>query len=405
MLLYIHVPFCRSRCRYCSFYSQVLPGGENGIEILRGYLNGLLAEISLWHERIGNAKIDTIFFGGGTPSILPIQSIGLILNKIHKHFNVAKGAEISLEGNPDSLLEFGYMAELVKFGVNRLSMGIQSLNDANLKMLGRPHTVKDAVTAYETARISGFNNISLDLIWGLPAQRLRLWLEELKTVTSLKPEHLSCYNLTLDEDCPMSRAMEKGQIILPEEKEQSSMYAYGSEFLETKGFLQYEVSNFARMGYKCRHNLGYWEGRDYLGLGPSASSTIKDRRWTNPPDIVAWLKEVANKSTALDYELLDSTTRVLELIMLRLRTDRGLRLQAYKQLTGRDFVEDNKQLIHGLHRKGMIRMRNGYLSLTSSGMLVSNSILEYLFSATREKLEALPAAESKALADKKINLD
>lgn len=393
MQLYIHVPFCRRRCHYCSFYSHALPAGSYGVEVLGVYLRGLLDELDLWGERLGRVRMETIFFGGGTPSILPIKSVELLMKRIRKNFAVDKGAEITLEGNPESILEFGYAAELVQLGFNRLSLGFQSTDNAMLKVLGRPHNLKEALAAYETARVCGFNNINIDLIWGLPGQRLKLWLDELKSVAALKPEHLSCYNLTLEEGTPMYEAVRRGALELPDDKEQASMYAYGSEFLESQGFMHYEISNYARMGFKCRHNLGYWEGYDYLGVGPSATSTIKNRRWSNAADLDAWRDDVAGGAAGKNYEELDNTTRVLELLMLRLRTDRGLRLSAYKQLTGRDFIADNKNLIHGLHKRGMLRIKNGYLSLTGAGMLVSNSILEFLFSSTREKLAALPQGE------------
>ena len=393
MLLYIHVPFCRSRCGYCSFYSGVLPQDQAGAGLMRGYIDGLLAEIGLWNERLGRVKLETVFFGGGTPSLLPARTVDQVLNRLRKLFILEAGAEISFEGNPESMLEFGYAAELAKAGVNRLSLGIQSLNEESLRLLGRPHTLKVALAAYDAARVCGIANINLDLLWGLPGQRLRLWLEELKSVIKLKPDHLSCYNLTLEEGTAMFAARERGELAFPDDQEQASIYAYGSEFLEAQGFLHYEISNYARMGFKCRHNLGYWEGHDYLVLGPAATSTIGDKRWTNPPDVRIWREQVATRRLGGEYESLDKSARVLELLMLRLRTDRGLRLQAYRKLTGRDFIADNKELIHGLHRKGMLRIKNGYISLTASGMLVSNSILEYLFSSTREKL-ALPGESS-----------
>lgn len=400
MQLYIHVPFCRSRCSYCSFYSLALPGGQAGAELMTAYLNGLTDELRLWGKRLGRVRLDSVFFGGGTPSLLPARSVQAIMRRIHKEFRLEAGAEISFEGNPESMLEFGYAAELAACGINRLSLGVQSLNEDMLRLLGRPHNRKEALAAYDAARVCGINNISLDLIWGLPGQRLRLWLDDLKAAVKLKPEHISCYNLTLEEDAPLRLALIGNALETPDDKEQSSMYVHGSEYLEHNGFLRYEISNYARMGFKCRHNLGYWEGRDYIGAGPAASGTIKDRRWSNPADLRAWLEEVREGRIAGRYETLDKTTRVLELIMLRLRTDRGLRLEAYRKLTGRDFIADNKELIHGLHRKGMLRIKNGYLSLTGTGMLVSNSILEYLFSSTRERLaEALPGQEGRAELD------
>ncbi|MDR2893527.1 MAG: radical SAM family heme chaperone HemW [Deltaproteobacteria bacterium] len=397
MQLYIHVPFCRSRCRYCSFFSQALPGGgfksARGEEMLRLYLEGLLGEIVLWADRLGRVKLETVFFGGGTPSLLPIPILERIMGALRRHFILAKGAELSLEANPDSLLEFGYAAELVRLGFNRLSLGVQSLDDDMLAALGRPHNSREALIALDTARVSGFANVGMDLIWGLPGQRTRLWLDELKTAVSLKPQHLSCYSLTLEEGTVLARAVDEGKISLPAEKEQSQMFAYGSEYLAAQGYLHYEISNFALMGFKCRHNLGYWEGRDYLGLGPAASSTIGNRRWSNAADLAAWSRAVKEGSIAHDYEELDKTTRVLELIMLRLRTDRGLRLQAYRELTGRDFIGDNKQFIHALHGKGMVRIRGGYLSLTDKGMLVSDSILGFLFDSARTSLAQLPTSQ------------
>jgi oxygen-independent coproporphyrinogen-3 oxidase len=401
MQLYIHVPFCRSRCYYCSFYSQPLARGSAGVEQLRLYLTGLLEEISLWAERLGQSsprtRLESVYFGGGTPSVLPIQSVEMIMKKLRARFSLAPGAEITFEGNPESILEFGYAAELARFGINRLSLGVQSLDDTMLRLLGRPHTAREAIAAVESAQVCGCSNISLDMIWGLPGQRLRLWLEDLKTAVSLKPQHLSCYGLTLEEGTPLADRVKGGDLELPDEKEQAAMFAYGADYLESAGFLHYEISNFARMGFKGRHNLGYWEGRDYIGLGPSATGTLKSRRWTNPPDLQAWLKAVQNRSIAADYEELEHGTRVLELIMLRLRTDRGMRLQAFKQLTGRDFVNDNRQFIHALHKKGMVRLRHGYLSLTSKGMLVSDSILGFLFNSTQDMLNQLPAGQKKEL--------
>jgi oxygen-independent coproporphyrinogen-3 oxidase len=390
MQLYIHVPFCRSRCGYCSFYSQAVGRGGAGDAAFKAYLDGLLGEISLWSERLGAPVLDTVYFGGGTPSILPVSMLEQIFKRLRRKFKISPSAEITFEGNPESILEFGYIAELARLGVNRLSLGLQSLNERMLKILGRPHTVREGVAACETAQICGLTNISLDLIWGLPGQRLRLWLEDLKSAVALKPRHLSCYNLTLESGTPLALQAQKNLLQLPEEKEQAAMFAYGSDYLEEHGFLHYEISNFARMGFKSRHNLGYWEGRDYLGLGPSATGTLKARRWTNPPDLKGWLAKVKDKSIADDYEELAHSARVLELIMLRLRTDRGMRLAAYTGLVGRSFIKDNQALIRALHMRGMIRIRNGYLSLTGRGMLVYDSILGFLFSSTRKMLEAEP---------------
>ena len=382
MLLYIHVPFCRAKCRYCAFYSIPLPGAH----ALRTYTDTVLREIALWGDTLGNVPIESIFFGGGTPSLLPPKAVGTILNRVRKTFTVSAKAEVSLEANPESFLAIGYAHEVAALGINRISLGVQSLNQNGLALLGRPHGKREALAAYELARAAGFASVSLDLIWGLPGQKRRDWMRELAEAVSLHPDHLSCYGLTLEEGTPLADACSKGIITLPEEKDQAAMYVDGAEYLETAGLLQYEVSNFARMGFQCRHNLGYWENADYLGLGPGATSTINGSRWTNPQDITAWIRNVRDSVPAQDVEELSPKTRLLESVMLRLRTTRGLRVKAYREMTGRDFMQDNKQLIHLLHRQGLIRIRNGYVRLTRNGLLVSNSILEHLFDAIDTQL-------------------
>lgn len=290
-----------------------------------------------------------------------------------------------MEANPESISR-ATAGQYLREGVNRVSLGAQSLDDTELAMLGRGHCAADVTRAVYALRDAHFHNIGLDLIWGLPGQTSRRWKKQLKEVARLRPEHLSCYGLTLEEGTPMRELCESGALLpLPDEREAARMYVQGAELLEELGYLQYEISNFARMGYLCRHNMGYWEGEDYLGLGPSATSTIGGRRWTNPANIGRWARQVKRHATGADAEKLDLTDRVLELIMLRLRTARGLRVKAYRELTGRDFLRDHKPLVHALHRHGLVRIKDGYLRLTRNGMLVSNSILERFFDASRER--------------------
>ena len=390
MLLYIHVPFCRSKCRYCAFYS--LPLAQTGPDAVRVYVETLLAEIALWADRLGNIRLNTVFFGGGTPSLLPPKAVAAILNRLHKSFQLPRGAEISFEANPESLLAIGYAHDIASAGITRLSLGVQSLNATALQALGRPHTERQAIEAFRTARSANFSSINMDLIWGLPGQKLRDWLAELGKVTKMQPDHLSCYGLTLEDGTPLADACHSGLVTLPPEEEQAKMYLRGAELLEEAGYLQYEISNYARMGFQCNHNLGYWESRDYLGLGPAAVSTIKGLRWTNPHELGAWDEQVRSGRCGADAESLSPVVRVLESVMLRLRTSRGLRVKAYQELTGRDFLHDNKALLHLLHKEGLVRIRHGYVRLTKPGMLVSTAILERLFENTEEKL-ALTARE------------
>ena len=202
----------------------------------------------------------------------------------------------------------------------------------------------------------------------------------------MAPDHISAYGLTLEPGTPIELDVEEGRLALPPERDQNIMFMEGAAMLEQHGYLHYEISNFARMGFQCRHNMGYWEGEDYLGLGPSATSTVNNRRWTNPSSQAAWNARTREGKIGQDVEELSPETRVLELLMLRLRTARGLRIAAYREMTGRDFVRDHQRLVQALHENSLIRIRQGYLRLTRSGMLVSNSILSNLFARTREVL-------------------
>jgi oxygen-independent coproporphyrinogen-3 oxidase len=389
MQLYIHVPFCRTRCRYCAFHSLALGKSGSASSLVRQYVDTLLLELALWGDRLGRQPVSTVFFGGGTPSILPASVIAALIARIRRCFKLDKGAEITLEGNPESLLEQYYLPDVRNAGVNRISVGVQSLHAQHLHMLGRIHSPRDAVHTVMAARAAGVQNISLDLMWGLPGQGMRQWLITLREALQLRPEHLSMYGLTLEPGTPLEQEWQHGRVELPPERDLALMYVEGAELLESAGYIHYEISNFARMGFQCRHNLGYWEGAEYLGFGPSATSTLNGRRWTNPSVTLEWTAAVRSGTPDADAETLSVQARVLELVMLRLRTSRGLRVKAYRDLTGRNFLRDHKTLIHALHEKGLIRIRNGYLRFTRSGMLVSNSILSKFFADTEAKfLEA-----------------
>lgn len=394
MLVYIHVPFCLSKCKYCAFYSQpidrdIASGQASGL--MQHYVDTLLLELARYGDEYQGEPVRSVFFGGGTPSLLPPKAIGAIMDRLHRHFKLAPRAEITLEANPESLRGRNPLPEYLACGINRLSIGIQSLDDATLRMLGRRHKGADSMRAIFAAREAGFANIGVDLMWGLPGQSMRQWLQTLKDVIRLGPDHISSYGLTLEPGTPLERECESGALVLPPERDQSIMFMEGAAFLEANGFLHYEISNFARMGFQCRHNLGYWEGSDYLGLGPSATSTIKSRRWTNPATLKGWDEAARKGLKDRDTEILTPKTRILELIMLRLRTARGLRLKAYHDLTGSDFIHDHQKLVQAMHENGLIRIRNGYLSLTRSGMLVSNTIIANIFERVSETLAQNPA--------------
>ncbi|MFP5257794.1 MAG: radical SAM family heme chaperone HemW [Acidobacteriota bacterium] len=373
MLLYIHVPFCRSKCRYCAFVSKPLDMAE--VEV---YAAALPLEIRHFGKKLGRPKVETVYFGGGTPSLLPGWALSRILPEIPKHFDLHPAVEWTFEANPDSAQDVAYLRSLLGYGVNRLSLGVQSFSDASLTCLGRPHNGKTALAAVNAVRQAGFANLSLDLIWGLPGQREGAWLEELRTAVRLRPEHLSCYGLTIEPGTPFAAEAETGGLTLPPESEQGRMYVHGAEYLEEQGYLQYEISSFARMGFQSRHNSGYWEGRDYLGLGPGAVSTLSGVRHENPREVRDWAALAKTGRCGVGGVALTREERVREYVMLSLRTAKGLRLSLYKRLTGIDFVKENEGLLTALRQKELIRLSGGHLRLTKNGFLVSNLILERL---------------------------
>lgn len=373
ILIYAHVPFCRSKCHYCAFHSQAF----NQVTFA-WYLKTLLDEISLWGKRLQHPRVTTLYFGGGTPSLFPLAALAQVMTALRKNFAFEDGMEASLEANPDSACDVSFFLALLSLGFNRLSLGVQSFEDAHLGLLGRPHSSRQAVDTFTLARQAGFGNVSLDLMYGLPGQRTSHWLEQLKSAVRLRPEHLSCYGLTPEPDTRLTRSLELGEFSLPEEREQSRMFVHGAEYLESEGYLHYEISNFARMGFVCRHNQGYWQGRDYLGLGPSAVSTIGFRRFTNPRWMDAYDAAVRGEFAGLDFEELDHDARLKELVLLSLRTVEGLDLKAYRKLSGRDLCRGEAALMQTLRQNDLIRVKQGRLSLTKTGMLVSNSIISRL---------------------------
>lgn len=426
MLLYIHVPFCRQKCRYCAFHSIPLLEGS-GKELIDRYNKALLQEVELWSQKIQEQKlgkktpITSIFFGGGTPSILEPKHIGAIIESSAKHFYLNDDAEITMEANPESLGNKARCKDFLEAGINRLSLGIQSLDDNLLKIVGRPHSATQAVLAYATARNAGFENISLDFIWGLPSQTIKQWLQQVRAIIELGPEHLSAYGLTLEDGTPLKAMCEKAErerdgecvgdsgetterkFTLADEASQEAMFLQGSELLRSAGYEHYEISNFAQKDCQCRHNLGYWSGEDYLGLGPAAVSAFYGtnadsqgqvckqnfgQRRTNPYDHHTWAKAIEagrhhpkayDTAFAGDIEELNQDIMTEEYIMLALRTSRGIIFTEYTAHTGHDFMVKHKDLVHALCAQGLAILDERHFTLTTQGMLASNEIVERFF--------------------------
>ncbi len=369
MLLYIHFPFCRKKCIYCSFYS--IPYDEYKVNL---YFNALREEIKHWSSLFKKPKISTIYLGGGTPTILDLNYLEKLVLLIKDSFKFDKSVEFTIEANPESV-SLPYLKSLLQLGINRISIGIQSLDDKILRWLGRLHDAKTALWACEWASEAGFQNISVDLLWGLPSQTVKSWLSQLGKIVKLNIKHISVYALTVEEGTVLYKMVKQGLVKLPKEWEQVEMYLQGGEFLESCGFLQYEISNFAKLGFICQHNMGYWEGRPYLGIGPGAVSTIGSYRWENPKNIKEYVDMIFSKQMPKNVEKLSEEDKKKEKIILSLRTVRGLSLKEYKNMMGNDLLEEKKDLISYLYKNDFIKIRNGYLSLSKKGMLVSNSIL------------------------------
>ena len=271
--IYVHVPFCRSKCQYCDFYS--LAQGDVTKELMDRYVTALTTHIKESGARAPKYIVDSVYFGGGTPSYFGAERLRTVFQAISRYFNVSKTAEVTLEVNPDTITEKG-MRRLVSTGFNRISIGVQTNDDQTLKVLGRPHTYAQAVKSVDIARNAGFDNISLDLMYGLPAQTPQQWADALGSIIDLKPDHISCYGLTLEPNTPLYQY--RDYAALPNDDAQAAMYLYAVSTLEAYGYNQYEVSNFAKMDKECLHNIKYWTGGEYLGFGPDASSDFAGRR-------------------------------------------------------------------------------------------------------------------------------
>jgi len=376
MLLYVHVPFCKSKCHYCAFHSTTSGEAER-----ERYTELAVKELTLWGERLPQQQVSTLFFGGGTPSLLRLDQLERIINTAQKHFRFAPDFECTLEANPDSVAQLTYLNGLRSLGFNRLSLGVQSTSKEMLALLGRPHSPEQARQAVSLARQAGFSNLSVDLIWGLPGQRLSQWLKELNTVISWRPDHLSCYGLSIEPGTEFERRWDNKEIVLPTDDEQAKMFINGADLLESEGYLQYEISNYAQLGFHSRHNLGYWQGREYLGIGPSAVSTVKHLRWQHPLTLDEYQHSIESGRPESSAERLDAITQAKEAIMLHLRTAKGLPFARYKALTGRDFRHDFKPMMTALYNKGLIRLKAGHISFSRTGMLVSDTILSNIFAS------------------------
>ncbi|BDX37632.1 coproporphyrinogen III oxidase [Tenuifilaceae bacterium CYCD] len=370
--IYIHVPFCHKKCAYCDFYSV----GKN--ELSYDFPKLIVRELELRRDYLEDKNIETIYFGGGTPSLLPVTYIEEILNAIKKNFSVSTNPEITLEANPDDLC-----LELLKdykiAGVNRISIGVQSFIDEELRFLGRRHDSLKAVDSIAQIKAVGFSNISLDLIYGLPNSTMESWEFSLNKAIDLDVQHLSCYHLTYEESTPITRKLKKGQINAINEELSIQQYDLLRQKTQGAGFIHYEISNFAKQGFISRHNSSYWRNVPYLGVGPSAHSfNINTRQW-NPNSIVLWSNGIKENKCEFQSETIDETNKFNELLLTRLRTIWGVDLNYIANGFSEKYINHIRKTSEKHFKTGNLILENFTIKIPAEKFMISDSVMEDLF--------------------------
>ncbi len=355
--VYIHIPFCIRKCKYCDFLS-----GPAEKETREQYVKMLLKEMQQYQELLKQRQTDTVFFGGGTPSVLEGDSIVRIMDSLRQMGNLSENAEISIEANPGTVTEEKlYLWKMA--GINRISFGLQSTENEELKRLGRIHTWEEFEENYYLARKCGFDNINVDLMSALPGQTVDSWRKTMERVIALEPEHISAYSLIIEEGTPFYEAYAKHPELLPPEDEERAMYYETKAFLSSRGYERYEISNYAKPGYECRHNLSYWERVDYLGLGLGAASLLGNVRKSNQTDLAEYLKG----NFAGEEDVLDETAAMEEYFFLGLRKMQGVDWTPYQ--------EQYEKKVHKLVAEGLLAVDGNVIRLTELGIDVSNYVL------------------------------
>ena len=370
--IYIHVPFCRSKCQYCDFYSLT----SKDDKLMDSYIEATCKHIKEAGSLAPSYQVDTMYFGGGTPSFFGADGMAMILSAIRRGFDVLHDAEITFEANPDSVSQ-KLLSRLRNEGFNRVSLGIQTDDDAILQKIGRPHTYSQAVLAVERIRKAGFQNLSVDLMYGLPGQTLENWEGTVRNVLKLAPDHISCYGLKVEERTPMYQY--KDAINLPDDDMQADMYLAAVEILRSKGYRQYEISNFARKGMISKHNMKYWTGGEYLGFGPDASSDFGGKRFTAVRDLLGYLDGIKHGGKVMaEVHEIPPRERAGEYLMTRLRTTAGILGDDYERHFLLPFTPLEACLQKYASQGYAVQTAEGIWHLTPEGFLISNTIISDL---------------------------
>lgn len=372
--LYLHIPFCIQKCKYCDFISS-----RQNNETIDLYIEALKKEVNMYSNRLSSYSVETIFIGGGTPSILDIKKIDGIVREIFRNFDVSKNVEFTIESNPGTLTK-DKLRKYNDIGINRLSIGLQSYNNDILKEIGRMHTEEDFIHNYNAARDVGFNNINIDLIYGLPSQTLEDWENTLNEVIKINPEHVSAYSLKIEEGTAFKKLLDENKLSLPGDEEDRKMHNLAINLLGQHGIIQYEISNFSKKENKCKHNLIYWNNEEYLGLGVSAHSYMNSCRYSNTEDINEYIGFIdENKLPVVNEEHKDKRDEIVETIFLALRLNKGVDLDMFRNRFDISIYDMYGEKIKRLVNLNLLHEEKGHIRLTRYGMDVSNRVfIEFL---------------------------
>lgn len=367
--VYVHIPFCLAKCSYCAFVSQAGAGNLHS-----RYVAALCREITAAGGDFSVRDADTVFFGGGTPTSLVTTQLISVLQALRNSIRLTADAEISVEANPGTV-DPKSLTQMRKAGFNRISIGVQSFDDRVLTAVGRIHRSNDAKKSIREARRAGFENVSIDLMYGLPEQTLTSWIETLEMAVSLRPDHISAYGLKLEKGTPLEAAVSAGHSALPPEEEEEAMYDALNTFLPQQGFSRYEISNYAHEGSECRHNLKYWKFRPYRGFGVAAHSFNGIDRFSNTENINCYAERIEAGESPEDFrETPDKATRIGEYVFLALRLTEGLSLEEFRHKFGQDFYELFNEQALRLAKMELLTVNNNTLRLTSRGMKFGNQV-------------------------------
>ena len=373
--LYIHIPYCIHKCGYCDFNSHPIKQDE-----MNHYIDALVAEMKHYAKTYSNTNIiRTIFLGGGTPTTLTAYQLERILKECVSEFTVASDAEITIEANP-ATIDIEQLKSIRQTGYNRISIGVQSFDKAELKLLDRAHGPEEIHSTVDRARKAGFDNLSLDLMFAVPNQSLSSWESNLNKALEKNPEHLSTYNLTIEQGTAFSKLQSNGKLIMPDDDHQLELYKRTIERLTKKGFHHYEISNFARRGKECKHNITYWENKNTLGLGAGASSYMNGTRFKNINLPAHYIRQVKEKKIAVEHsETLEPRQAMGETIMLGLRLLQGISIHQFEKRFQISFINLFRNIISALKEKELVIIEKDYLRLSPKGLFWADSvILEFI---------------------------